>query len=417
MALFKTPANIFVWKDIKTFLLRNQYNEALHAVITDYFTKQYVSSISNAPFLNTNYCLTLTHCDGDCSNSTSPTPKSSTGTPTTLKDLEINYQDKLAEVKIMLIEGKLDIGPLATAEGAYSKIGQEQDQKDEIKKPAYDPFRTGLTNIGTLKTTEKQWEKAKETLDAAIKAGDDATIKAAQTDYDTKEKAFFDSLALIGVLDCTALVTALKALTASEAKNQLSVAVDNLAKANNSKIASYGKAKKARDTAKDEYDKSITKARNNVEIATLKLEIATRAYNQKPDIKNEADKRVAQQELNSFIAALGEANVSTTQGRCLPDAEKDTFCLPPFEYLRKLSLSIPIKDKSGNAIPASDFDFMTHGLTVGSVIWLYYYERMGIQVVANITGDGRVAAQARISRGCTHRKCTASQSSPVPSME
>ena len=52
------------------------------------------------------------------------------------------------------------------------------------------------------------------------------------------------------------------------------------------------------------------------------------------------------------------------------DAESDYFCAPNFYYERKLSLP--------EAPLGIDFSFNTQGLTVGAVIWLYYYERMGI---------------------------------------
>ena len=86
--LFKEPANIFNWKDVKTFLIRNQYNEALHVVIRDYFTKQYATGIPT--FLNINNCLTLKGFDDKCRCGTTDRLLSTIGKPQNLVDYEAN---------------------------------------------------------------------------------------------------------------------------------------------------------------------------------------------------------------------------------------------------------------------------------------------------------------------------------------
>ena len=62
----------------------------------------------------------------------------------------------------------------------------------------------------------------------------------------------------------------------------------------------------------------------------------------------------------------------------------NSYLLPKFIYERKLSL--PAKEKSPTVpdVPTQtgktdlDFKFVTNSLTVGAVVWLYFYERMGI---------------------------------------
>ena len=63
--LFDPAVAIFEWKEIKTFLIRNQYNEILNKVTDEYFNRQYTgSSLPN--FLNDRYCLTLKKFDEKC---------------------------------------------------------------------------------------------------------------------------------------------------------------------------------------------------------------------------------------------------------------------------------------------------------------------------------------------------------------
>ena len=54
------------------------------------------------------------------------------------------------------------------------------------------------------------------------------------------------------------------------------------------------------------------------------------------------------------------------------------FLLPKFTYDRILSLPTSVVTSPPETIGGLNFDFVTGSLTVGAVIWLYYYERMGI---------------------------------------
>lgn len=68
-----------------------------------------------------------------------------------------------------------------------------------------------------------------------------------------------------------------------------------------------------------------------------------------------------------------------TNPLCTPDDDlrlSDHFCRPRFEYDRVLG-------GLNNSNTQLDFSLNTGGLTVGSVLWLYFYERMGIFKILN----------------------------------
>ncbi len=68
---------------------------------------------------------------------------------------------------------------------------------------------------------------------------------------------------------------------------------------------------------------------------------------------------------------------------CTPDEDARLahyFCRPKFEYDRIMGGLGPIKQQTGNQL---DFSLKTSGISIGSVIWLYYYERMGIFKILN----------------------------------
>ena len=84
---------------------------------------------------------------------------------------------------------------------------------------------------------------------------------------------------------------------------------------------------------------------------------------------SESDKKDSKRtEYNEIIANKGDD--------CFND-RPDWFLLPRFTYERKLSLD-PLPPLPNGKPSNLDFSFRTKGLTVGAVIWLYFYERMGI---------------------------------------
>lgn len=81
------------------------------------------------------------------------------------------------------------------------------------------------------------------------------------------------------------------------------------------------------------------------------------------------------------------------QNDCLDGWENDYFLMPRFIYERKLSLNPADIPKAGPS-----FDFTTQGLTVGAVLWLYYYERMGIfRIAAALMDDYNYRGKYTIS--------------------
>lgn len=322
MALFKTPANIFVWKDIKTFLLRNQYNEALQVVIKDYFTKQYISGISNAPFLNTNYCLTLTKFEDKCGCGT-------------------NYDNGLVILKTTANTFKEEDKNLENARTEF-EIAQ-RNWNFEYKKFELQSLSMTAKENAELKKLEEAIAKrseVKKTFDAVLKAlNSNASLSAELGTLSNWAIQFEEKDTNLKKIEADKKLAAYKSILESEEK-------------------------------KNEYENALAL----YTIAQRNFDFTPTATNQQ--LQANAKNHFEQVESN-YRKATSSQRGNYVEKDC-HDTQNTKFCLPPFEYLRKLSLSVPIKDKSGNAIPASDFDFMTHGLTVGSVIWLYYYERMGI---------------------------------------
>jgi tetratricopeptide (TPR) repeat protein len=329
--LFKEPKNIFNWADIKTFLLRNQYNETLSLVVIDYFTKQYTSGLPN--FLNANYCLTLTKFSGHCKCDGSHLQISSLK-PTKWEEVimgQKNYDEALKNYEAA--RKKLIIG---------WKIFEGKISEFTIVQPA-----TGasiLTDFANLK------QAIIDSKDASNKAGSLQTALTAPvigTNYDAK------------------LVTELTLLNGEITmfeKNQtdLSSAQGNLTK------------------KKNDFEKAKTAAEFDLESAKITLESANKIYNAAPNASNLRLKETADDNLKKATDAFNQLTVrNASSNTSCHDHENAQFCLPPFYYNRLLSLPTPIKDKNGNLLDIN-FDFSTSGLTVGAVLWLYYYERMGI---------------------------------------
>ena len=86
-------------------------------------------------------------------------------------------------------------------------------------------------------------------------------------------------------------------------------------------------------------------------------------------------RELAEQELKNKEEAVEKAMSALRQARyegCYDPAPEAWFVKPAFRYERIASLP-------ASQIPADlNFSFATNGLTVGAVMWLYHYERMGI---------------------------------------
>ena len=139
--------------------------------------------------------------------------------------------------------------------------------------------------------------------------------------------------------------------------------------------------KKLRETAEDAYQNSLKTTELAFENAKTQVENAKRNFNFDRSIVNEIKFREAEKTYQEAELAAKSASkdvVATARGNEIcKDIEADYFCMPIFNYTRKLSLTkIPKIDGSDASV--IDLTFNTNGLTVGALIWLYYYERMGI---------------------------------------
>jgi hypothetical protein len=119
---------------------------------------------------------------------------------------------------------------------------------------------------------------------------------------------------------------------------------------------------------------SYLAAKHQFEIANEYVIIAQKSYGFDKSDNNKSALEKANKELKNAEAQFNKAKLANTSesGQDCFDIELNYFCAPSFNYTRKISLSeLPTTNKL-------DFSFQTQGLTVGSLIWLYYYERMGI---------------------------------------
>lgn len=102
--LFNQDQNIFKWKDVKTFLIRSQYNEMLDFVMTNYI-EQYpipttpanqVRPAGQPNFLNRNYCLTIEPCPPSIEvDNTTPAKGAGKESGTTKNTrIPVNYDDE-----------------------------------------------------------------------------------------------------------------------------------------------------------------------------------------------------------------------------------------------------------------------------------------------------------------------------------
>lgn len=291
-SIFQIPNTVYYWKDIKTFHLRNQYNEMLYLVINEYFNNQYPSDPPN--FLNENACLTLTKFDSTCGcDGYVPVGKSA-----------------LSPEKQRLDEAERKV------QVATSTIARAEKAFDFAVKM----FRLQLA---------ARTDTAAETLKAKFKTTDAMNEEERRTAL----RAITEIKALQEHKDLEGAEAALKPL-----KNELSQA----------ELAYYS---------------PILEADKNLEMARINLEMARANFNYEASVVNRNALAKAQDE---FSTASAKARISTNDG--CKDTENSSFCTPPFYYSRVNSV-----DPKG-----VDLTLATTGLTVGSVIWLYYYERMGI---------------------------------------
>ncbi|AQG78535.1 hypothetical protein [Spirosoma montaniterrae] len=323
--LFVNPTNTFDWKAIKTFHLRNQYNETLSLVESGYFDTQYPGPSALPNFLNRNYALTLAKFICDCANG----PATSKGRDFADEKTKLQQADTDLRSKTLVLD----------------KARQELVEAWQLME-----FRINEVEIA-------EYAEQRELREALF----------SNTDLDSKWKAF-------------------DAKTKTLKKEQLTSPLATLA----DKVKKFALAQsewKASDDdysqKKTSYDNAVVKARVVFANTENALKRAQKQFEQAPNIQTKTSLEAAQTASDS---ASDQLNALTTGRTARADAcfdrDPTEFCLPLFHYERLFSLPddrlIKAKDKDGNPISRAFFAFATQGLTVGAVLWLYYYERMGI---------------------------------------
>lgn len=313
--LFQEPNTLFFWKDIKTFLLRNQYNELLNFVIEEYYNNQYKDLEKYRPaFLNFNNCLTIRKFDEKCrcGSANIALNHSENGATSSLSKLKFDNAQRdfnIAASQLEIAEKNLDFG----IKDFKLEIASKND-------PALKEIKKKISEIDNLEEN-KQLENYKK-LEEIQKLKEYKELEKAEANLNEKRQKL--------------------------------------------------------NIAEFEYKKPILDAQRVLENAKNELEIAKIIFKNDGSRSNEERLIKAQEAYNKALAAT---NANALSYADCQDKEKAVFCQPDFYYERVMSLDeIP----PGQAI---DLAFNTHGLTVGAVLWLYFYERMGIFKILGVLMD------------------------------
>lgn len=316
--LFKSEINVFQWKNIKPFQLRNQYNELLNIVVNQYFLKQYPTG--NLPnFLNTNFCLTLIKFEDKCNCGNAQTMPSVSAVSKNQNTLTREAKDlENAQAEFAISQQDLNLGWLAFE---LKAIVLTKSEESEVNK---------------LKEAVKQRKEMMKALDATKKvAAPNADLTNVLATLEPLIKSYEDNYAL---------------LKAAEVR---------------------------KNTADYAAQYEINESKNRYEKALKRYEIAQRNFDFEPTKANQqlqADAKSHFETIQNNYQSTASARVAINDG--CADKEATYFCLPNFYFLRKMALAEIPKSTTGQDL--IDLSFNTNSLTVGSLLWLYYYERMGI---------------------------------------
>jgi hypothetical protein len=315
--LFKKPEYLFTWKDVKTYLLRSQYNELLNFVTKEFYQNQYTGT--KPPFLDTSLTLSLVKFDASCQCGISTVPSGkSLGVMATISTKESIAEAEKAVKKYETAE--------ATAQAELIKSWKvlefERTNLGINSSKELDELKTAIINSSF--NLDKKITPAKNSLNTGLAGLTDVFI-----DLDKKAAEFNASQVLV-----------------ESAKKDLSVAKTAYNRA-------FMTAEFAHEEAQNNLNKALIKYSDTPNITTLQA-------------KEVAERTVAEKK-QMFSMVQGQTAVNPN---CL-DIEDTDFCMPQFKYERKQS--VDSKDTKG-----LDLTLKIEGLTVGSVLWLYFYERMGI---------------------------------------
>lgn len=329
--LFNTPNYIFTWKDVKTYLVRNQYNELLNFVTLEFFKNQYKET-ALPPFLDPTFTLSLTNFDETC------------------KCGEI--------VQKKTDEGSSDKEIIAEKEAAVKKLEGEESVALIALTKSWNVFDFARTN-------EKNVAAPTDALNAALTTLKTA-IAGSELDLDGKLKAVKDKL---DAPSSTILSIPLSDLSRKATEfNRTKVLLEN--------------AKQTLSAVRKTYSQKLISAEFSYEEALNSSNKAAIEYKNAPNITTLQAKENAEKAVDSKRQDLLKLQGKSPTSDICRDTEDTNYCTPKFKYIRKQSIS------SERLIGKNlQLDFTTTGLTVGSVLWLYYYERMGIFKILGVLMD------------------------------
>jgi hypothetical protein len=181
--------------------------------------------------------------------------------------------------------------------------------------------------------------------------------------------------------DVSAMIERIKKLPAKATTAKLKTALEELIQCLE-KVQTQNEEVKRLTTIKIrrelEANLKIETEKNNYENALATYELAQR----KVDFSNTADSLKELQEAKIALDKAGglhskatvfQTNTFDINDKCI-DSDTTDFCLPPFFFKRFTSLT---KAQVSEDI-LTKLKFETSGLSIGTVLWLYFYERMGI---------------------------------------
>lgn len=324
-SLFVPPKYLFTWKDVKTYLIRSQYNELLSFVTQEFFKNQYPTK--PPPFLDPALTLSLSLTKFDAI--TVPVGTRSVAFMATTSTKESIEEAEKAVKKYEAAE----VAAQAELIKSWKVLEFERNNIGVSSTKDLDELKTAI--IHSSFNLDKKITPAKNSLNTGL-----AGLTDVFSDLDKKAAEFNATQVLL-----------------ESAKKDLSV----------SKTA-YNRAFMTAEFAHEE-------AVNNLSKASLR-------YIDTPNVTTLQAKEVAERtaaekkQMFSMVQGFSVANPD-----CI-DIENTDFCTPQFNYVRKLSIE-PKRLIEKNI----QFDYKTDGLTVGSVLWLYYYERMGIFKILGVLMD------------------------------
>ncbi|WP_020600395.1 hypothetical protein [Spirosoma panaciterrae] len=129
--LFQEPRNTFFWEDIQTWAIRSQYNELLNRVLTAY-ANQYSSPLPT--FLNKNYCLTISACNGSVIYKDALREANDFSKTKAITEAERNFiekQDAVGNARLDLQMAEANLVSISSSNKANSRAREiaEQDLK------------------------------------------------------------------------------------------------------------------------------------------------------------------------------------------------------------------------------------------------------------------------------------------------